>query len=314
MKGERRKDGSGLTLSLLPVTDWLFVVLGLGASLAMLHFWGIEADGVTVLFVALTSIGSVGVLDGFRRWLQIEVLLPPGYGRISYFPTVMSERARVESVSLLLPRVQLVTFASLATFAGGVLWLVRSGETRSAVTLWLAVVIACALLRFFMTVREADIPGGEFVDGVFVFVFPMVLLASMMRSVEPARLTLTAFSITNVFFYLIFRFTVTMAAVDGQLTFQSGTFVTMIRRQRFHAVGFFAAMAYLALIIFHRMGVHWRLIAPLLLTLPLTATLIVILEKLSNGDVYRRRLICGLALALTVFALYLQIVTGRFFA
>lgn len=300
--------------SLIPVWEIVLILSNLGVMTGVLRFWGVEPDWLVLLSASLCGVGFYGAVHLTRDVLPLRTgKILTASARVKRLGTASGE-VREFSASSFIDNATFLAFFFFFVGLYGYFLIFTRGSDRDRLILWLGIAVLVALVDLYRAANGVFTWAREFLDGVLLFVLPALFLVATQDG-SRARTTILAMLTANLFFYFCDRFLKAMADIDCGATFQDGLFTTMIRRQRFHAYAFFAALAYLAIVFFNLLlGVQWRLLSPVLFALPLFAALIVLLERVERGGAYQRKLIGALGMAAMFFVLYAELITVWIFA
>lgn len=196
---------------------------------------------------------------------------------------------------------------ALIGFQGYFLVFFRAGERLEPLA-WLALALVLISGEAWLSGCERFSALHDLIELSAIFVLPTALILIRTAS-DAALLTIQAYLTVNAAFYLGAILIRTMSDHDGGASFPRGLFLPMIRSARFRGYALSVGAAYLALVLYHRLGVQWRLLSPLLYALPIHVAEIVLLERVERGGSYRRTLHGTLGLAGILFPIYIEAIT-----
>lgn len=300
-----------LILRMIPL--WKIVLTGsnLMLMLGVLRFWRRNVETLDFIGALFAGVGFIGALIGVRFYSSIARSGFQKTRKIRWSGDAIRDFYEEEAEDLRWHGLVLSGLFALIGFNGYFLIFIRSSE-RLGLLIWLAIALLLIVCDAWICGRERFSALHDFIALSAIFVLPTALLMNC-ASNEIALLTIQAYLTVNALFYLGASLIQTMSDVDGGASFPCGLFLPGVRAARFRGYALTIAAAYLSLILFHRCGVQWRLLSPLLYALPIHGAEIAMLERVERGGSYRRRVHGVLGMAGILFPIYIELMTVWFF-
>ena len=296
--------------NIFKILPWWKYLIALGMIMSVsgvFAFWGTAIDWLKSLFIFLLICDGITVafLLQMRLFLSQNkdsdaTFLPSPWGN----PVGIQTQNREKHVN--------ITIYFLFFLMAAIFFLVMQNN-RQLIPLIFAffsfvlIILVNSFAGYIQEIRWLE----EISDGLLTVFFPIVFSASLYQS-PMAQNHFLVYGVLVFSVYLAFRFVFSMAAYDHSVTFQPGLFPTLIRQGKFRTHHLFVVLAAISLILFNRMGVYWRLLAPQLLIIPSLSLQIIILEKVMKGMIPNWKIIGSLALINVFLVEYFQIITVWF--
>lgn len=293
--------------NIFKILPWWKYLIALGMILSVssvLAFWGTAIDWLKNIFIFLLICDGITVAFLLQMRLFVShnnasnaTFLPSPWGK----PVGIQNQNREKHVN--------ITTYFLFFLMATIFFLVMQ-KNRQLIQLnfvffsFVLIILVNSFAGYIQEIRWLE----EISDGLLTVFFPIVFSASLHQN-PTAQKHFLVYGVLVFSVYLAFRFVFSMSAYDHAVTFQPGLFPTLIKQGKFRTHHLFIVLAALSLILFNRMGVYWRLLAPQLLVIPSLSLQIIILEKVMKGMIPNWKIIGSLALINVLLVEYFQIIT-----